>query len=72
MKKFLEKNALWSQLVKSKNISLNLIKRPIIYSVKRKIRITPFLVPHRDDYSETVGFKNTNKIKELYFYSRYR
>ena len=61
MKKFLEKNAPWSQLVKSKNISLNLIKDQSFIQLNERIRITPFLVPHRDDYSETVGYKIQTK-----------
>lgn len=67
MKKFLEKNAPWSQLVKSKNISLNLIKDQSFVQLNERIRITPFLVPHRDDYSETVGFKIQTKSKSSIF-----
>ena len=67
MKKFLEKNAPWSQLVKSKNISLNLVKDQSFIQLNERIRITPFLVPHRDDYSETVGFKIQTKSKSSIF-----
>lgn len=67
MKKFLEKNAPWSQLVKSKNISLNLIKDQSFIQLNERIRITPFLVPHRDDYSETVGFKIQTTSKSSIF-----
>lgn len=67
MKKFLEKNAPWSQLVKSKNISLNLIKDQSYIQLNERIRITPFLVPHRDDYSETVGYKIQTKSKNSIF-----
>ena len=67
MKKFLEKNAPWSQLVKSKNISLKLIKDQSYIQLNERIRITPFLVPHRDDYSETVGYKIQTKSKSSIF-----
>ena len=67
MKKFLEKNAPWSQLVKSKNISLNLITDQSFIQLNERIRIAPFLVPHRDDYSETVGFKIQTKSKSSIF-----
>ena len=67
MKKFLEKNAPWSQLVKSKNISLNLIKDQSFIQLNERIRIATFLVPHRDDYSETVGFKIQTKSKSSIF-----
>jgi len=63
MKKFIEGNAPWSQLVNSKNISLNLMKNESFIQLNERIRITPFLVPHRDDYSETVGFKIQTKSK---------
>ena len=67
MKKFLEANAPWSQLVNSKNISLNLMKNESFIQLNERIRITPFLVPHRDDYSETVGFKIQTKSKNSIF-----
>ena len=67
MKKFIEGNAPWSQLVNSKNISLNLMKNESFIQLNERIRITPFLVPHRDDYSETVGFKIQTKSKSSIF-----
>tara|TARA_B100000902_G_scaffold365033_1_gene385578 strand:- start:36662 stop:37534 length:873 start_codon:yes stop_codon:yes gene_type:complete len=67
MKKFLEENAPWSQLVNSKNISLNLMKDQSFIQLNKRIKITPFLVPHRDDYSETVGFKIQTKSKRSVF-----
>ena len=67
MKKFIEGNAPWSQLVNSKNISLNLMENESFIQLNERIRITPFLVPHRDDYSETVGFKIQTKSKSSIF-----
>ena len=67
MKKFIEGNAPWSQLVNSKNISLNLMGNESFIQLNERIRITPFLVPHRDDYSETVGFKIQTKSKSSIF-----
>ena len=49
-----------------KNISLNLIKDQSFIQLNERIRITP-LVPHRDDYSETVGFKIQTKSKLFLF-----
>lgn len=56
MKKYLEKNGPWNQLINFKNIILSPIndKKEILLS--RDLIIEPFLVPHRDEYSETVGF----------------
>lgn len=57
LKEFLETNGPWSQLVNRNNIEL----QPLEASVKQKlsdgIEIMPILVPHRDEYSETVGYK---------------
>ena len=44
MKKFIEGNAPWSQLVNSKNISLNLMKNESFIQLNERIQITPFLV----------------------------
>jgi pyrroloquinoline quinone biosynthesis protein B len=57
MSEYLKNNGPWSQLVELKNIKL--IEEHFEESVKvsDSISITPFKVPHRDEYSETVGFK---------------
>jgi len=62
MKKYLEDNGPWSQLVKYKNINL----MPLQHNepqILGQLKVTPFLVPHRDEYSETVGYiiKGPNK-----------
>jgi pyrroloquinoline quinone biosynthesis protein B len=57
MKQLLETNAPWSQLVGLKNISLqNLINKELT-KLSEGLTVEPFLVPHRDEFSETVGFK---------------
>ena len=67
MKKFLETNGPWSQLVELKNIALNEMKDENPVLLNEHITITPFLVPHRDEYSETVGYKITGPEKTLLF-----
>ncbi len=57
MKKFLETNGPWSQLVKLNNIKLIQIHSESVFSLSDQIRITPFEVPHRGEFSETVGYK---------------
>ena len=57
MKKFLETNGPWSQLVKLNNINLIQIHSESVFSLSDLIRITPFEVPHRGEFSETVGYK---------------
>ena len=67
MKDFITKNAPWDQLVNAKNIDLRLIKNNTAISLNKRINITPFLVPHRDEYSETVGYKiNTNNTSLIF------
>jgi pyrroloquinoline quinone biosynthesis protein B len=53
---FLSNNGPWSQLVKFANISLHLIEPSKQVILTPAISVTPFLVPHRDEYSDTLGF----------------
>lgn len=57
MKYFLETNGPWSQLVELKQIELNRIAAGQSLQLNERIAVTPFLVPHRDEFSETVGFR---------------
>ena len=67
MKKFLETNGPWSQLVTLKNINLKLIENNKDIKIGEQLFIEPFLVPHRDEYSETVGYRIIGKEKSLAF-----
>jgi len=67
MKNFLEKNGPWSQLVKLENIDLKAIKSDSIFNLNKRIKIKPFLVPHRDEFSETVGYEIIINNKSLIF-----
>ncbi len=55
MKNYLETNGPWSQLVALHNIELKPLKNDSTFSLNKALKITPFLGPHRDEYSETVG-----------------
>ena len=57
MKKFLEQNGPWSQLVSLENISINEINSNSKISVDPNVTIQPIEVPHRAEFSETVGYK---------------
>lgn len=57
MTSFLETNGPWSQLVENENIALHTLEDNNSVSLSNTIKITPFLVPHRDEFSETVGYK---------------
>lgn len=56
MENFLENNGPWSLLTDLKNIELNALKADSTFNLTESLQITPFLVPHRDEFSETVGF----------------
>ncbi|QQS40779.1 MAG: pyrroloquinoline quinone biosynthesis protein PqqB [Acidobacteriota bacterium] len=60
MKRYLETNGPWSQLVSFKNISIKELVKDKPSKLNGRISVTPFLVPHRDEYSETVGFRITS------------
>jgi pyrroloquinoline quinone biosynthesis protein B len=56
MREFLTTNAPWDQLVKLHNIDIMPIEDGVPVMLNERISITPLRVPHRDEYSETVGF----------------
>ena len=67
MSKFLEGNGPWSQLVSLGNISLKKLQSDSIFGLNERISVNPFLVPHRDEFSETVGYKIIINDKSLIF-----
>jgi pyrroloquinoline quinone biosynthesis protein B len=66
MAQFLTDNGPWSQLVDYKNIILKPLHDNQTESLGR-IKVTPFLVPHRDEYSETVGYRIDGPNKSAIF-----
>ncbi|MBT8306629.1 MAG: MBL fold metallo-hydrolase [Maribacter sp.] len=67
MKTFLETNGPWSQLVIDENISLQEIRNKEQINLSPKLKIIPIRVPHRDEYSETIGFKIIGPNKVVLF-----
>jgi pyrroloquinoline quinone biosynthesis protein B len=67
MKQFLENNGPWSQLVNNKNIILNPIFNNQEVKLTSNVAVTPIIVPHRDEYSETVGFIIEGPSKKILF-----
>ena len=67
MKSFLENNGPWSQLVKLNNASLRGLKDNEAVSKYEGITVTPMKVPHRDEFSETVGFKIQGPNKSVLY-----
>lgn len=56
MADFLRNNGPWDQLVNLENIQIHPLVAETTVHLNERISVTPFLVPHRDEYSETVGF----------------
>jgi len=56
MKEFLTDSGPWSQLVRLRNIELRPMKENEPVRLNDRISVTPIRVPHRDEYTETVGF----------------
>jgi pyrroloquinoline quinone biosynthesis protein B len=67
MKKFLENNGPWNQLVNTNNIALQEIENRKEIELTSNIKVIPFTVPHRDEFSETVGFKIIGPKKSVLF-----
>lgn len=67
MKSFLANNGPWSQLVNLENISLRTLSGEKNLSLTSRISITSFRVPHRDEYSDTLGFVISGPKRNLLY-----
>lgn len=67
LQQYLQSNGPWSQLVALNNIHLLSIQVDETVAVTAFITVTPILVPHRDEYSETVGFVIATSSKKVLF-----
>ena len=65
MQTFLESNGPWNQLISLKNIHIEKLKENKEIKIGDRLFIEPFLVPHRDEYSETVGYRIMGENKSL-------
>lgn len=57
LENFIINNGPWSQLVRLNNISIKSLQQNQIILLNNNLKIIPILVPHRDEYAETVGYK---------------
>ncbi|MEY8020406.1 MBL fold metallo-hydrolase [Muriicola sp. SD30] len=64
---FLKNNGPWDQLVKQKNIVLKGISGDTIKRLTPSLSIVTVSVPHRDEYSETVGYRIKGPAKKALF-----
>nr|WP_304608082.1 MBL fold metallo-hydrolase [Lentiprolixibacter aurantiacus] len=64
---FLKENGPWDQLVSLGNIELKGIQHQSVINLTHQLSVMPLLVPHRDEYSETVGFVISGPNKKALF-----
>ena len=57
MTEFLRSNGPWDQLVELKNIDIQQIESGGPIHLNAGLTVTPFQVPHRSEYTETVGYR---------------
>ncbi|MEQ1893728.1 MAG: MBL fold metallo-hydrolase, partial [Planctomycetota bacterium] len=64
---FLLSNAPWSALVEERRLDLRRLEpgRPI--ALAQDLWVTPFLVPHRDEFSDTLGFEIRGPERSLVY-----
>ena len=67
MADFLASNGPWSQLIKYENIYLAIMTPNEGEQIADDLTVTPFLVPHRQEFSEVVGFKIAGPNKSAIF-----
>ena len=67
MRDYLATNGPWSQLVQLQNIRLIELTDGRRIEASPNVSVTPILVPHRDEYSETVGFRIEGPNKSAVF-----
>jgi pyrroloquinoline quinone biosynthesis protein B len=67
MREFLRRNGPWDQLVRLENIEIRDLEHAAPVRLNDRLSVTPFLVPHRDEYSETVGFHIRGPIRSILF-----
>ncbi len=66
MREFLATNGPWSQLVDYRNIVLQPIEKDAV-EIAPGVEVSSFVVPHRDEFSETVGYRIKGPNKTAVF-----
>ena len=67
MKAFLSNNRPWNQLLSIGNIKIQNLQDSKEIKLTNRMYIEPFLVPHRDEFSETVGYRIVSNDKSLVY-----
>jgi pyrroloquinoline quinone biosynthesis protein B len=67
MSAYLSNNGPWSQLVALNNVALMPLGDNQPVALTTSLSVTPMLVPHRDEFSETVGYRIEGPNKSALF-----
>ncbi len=67
MREFLRSNGPWDLLIGAENIEIRGLKDDSAIELSSNLTVKPLLVPHRDEYSETVGFIISGPNKKVLF-----
>ncbi|MCP4655102.1 MAG: pyrroloquinoline quinone biosynthesis protein PqqB [bacterium] len=67
MAELLRTSGPWSQLVRLNNISLHPLRDREPVRLNARLSVTPFLVPHRGEYTETVGLRVDGPRRSVLF-----
>ncbi|MEM8600105.1 MAG: MBL fold metallo-hydrolase [Bacteroidota bacterium] len=67
MASFLTENGPWSQLVRYDNIALQVLADGEPVRLNERLAVTPLVVPHRQEFSEVVGFRIEGPSRSVLF-----
>ena len=67
MRSFLSANGPWEMLERLHNVAVRPLEDGVPVRLSDAITVTPFAVPHRDEYSETVGFVVAGPKKKVLY-----
>jgi len=67
MAEFLRTNGPWSQLVRLENITVHLLQDAVPVELNERLSVTPLVVPHRQEYSEVVGYRIQGPERSVLF-----
>jgi len=67
MRDFLTANGPWSQLVRLENILLKTLRAGEAVALSERITVVPLSVPHREEFSDTLGFEVSGPRKSLLY-----
>lgn len=67
MQSFLEQNGPWSQLISLSNIRLEPLQQDKEMTLSSNVKVKAITVPHRDEFSETVGYIISGPSKKVLF-----